>query len=145
MGIRVIEKQFENCEGKTVNFISNTFPARKSIKYFTKLIKIKSSIFGNINFDSSKKLMEQDLDVSKLVKSIGENLDNDDLYDLIVEMLSFGKIDAKELNNSDLFDDIFSSDIALMLEILAFVLYENYNNIFKKKLFSNLKKTFKVN
>ncbi len=152
MGIRYLEKQFIDCECKTVTFASNTFPARKSIKFLTKLIKIKSSMLEGLQVDESKKtdkkenqkISLENIDIPKLIKSIGQNIDNDDIYNIVIEMLSFGKINEKELSNVISFDDAFSGDIPLMLEVVAFILYENYNNLFKKKFFSNLKNIIKI-
>lgn len=149
--MKLIQKTFKNAAGESVAFVGNTLPARKSIKYLTKLTKILSSIAGELDISSSKKAPETGLantldtigniDMSKLVKSIGENIDNDELYDIVLKLFDGCELN-KKLLQEDTFDMVFSGDLGLMLEILAFILVSNYGNLFKKKLFSNIKEIF---
>ena len=150
--MKAIQKAFQNCEGQTVNFAGNTLPARKAFKYLTKLIRIKTNILSNLDFkaggeaggetsvsdfikEKSKTL--ETLDINKIIKSIGENIDDEQLYNLIIDFFAGSKIDATDLDE-DGFDKVFSGDLGLMLQVLTFILSMNYGGLFKKKLYSSL-------
>jgi hypothetical protein len=154
MSKRIIEKQFENCDSKKVNFFGNTIPGYQSGELLLKLISIKSKVFSSLELKSgvdkgalnglTDYLMS--IDFSKFVSGISDNLFNPEVYKLISEIikLSSAKIDGKELSDSFNFDDIFSGDIPLLLEVVAYILFENYGNIFKKKHFLNIGKMWGI-
>jgi len=156
MGKKCIQREFENYNGDSVSLMTNTFPGRKSVKLLTRLIRIKTSFaegleIGGLPNGEKSGFSFGDIDFGKLIKTIGDNIDDPKLFDLIMSLFYgasvSGKLDGNDIIKYDIgtddgFDKAFDSDIPLMLEMVAFIIYENWGNLFKKKTYLNIKNMF---
>lgn len=145
MGTKIIERQFEDCDGNKINFIANTLPAGTGWVLLQKLLLIKAKALKCINGDNLKELSlaNIDIDFDKISKSLTKILSKDEEnFHLIKKLLTSSKINGKDLANDLVFDDVFSGDYSLLLEVLSFVLIKNFGSLFKKKFFLNVKNIF---
>jgi hypothetical protein len=137
--MRAISKTFKLEDGSSIAFNGNTFPYRKAMSYMSRALQIQSSILPNFKYDREKELTKQDFNLSELVTNIAENIGQDgELLSLVNEMLGYGKLGQFELIDESELDNAFSGRLDLMLQVLTFILVENYGSLFKKKLISNL-------
>ena len=165
MGYKTIDEVYQDSEENEVKIVIMTFGARKGIKIQAKLLKIMVkfglgffSLVGNKkdskqitdNKEQLSKILDQDIDTSKidlnqiatlLISELGE----DDVLNLIIKLLSSTKINGKPMNNVDMFDDTFSGEYGLLLEVVKKVLEVNFKSFFGNGTIGKILSSIKQN
>jgi hypothetical protein len=102
------------------NWSVTPLPAKQGMGMLKRLTKV----FG----ESFAVMMEngQEGGISLAVQLLVENLDKDDVVDIAVKLTSTVKKNGKDIN----FDLEFTRRYGLLLEVLKFIITENYSDLF---------------
>jgi hypothetical protein len=114
------------------------FPARAGFKMQARLVKLFApfvgEIIGGIKTKKEQKLMESDVDLSKIpnaVKELFEHLDEDSAMQLVFDLLQLTKVNGQDVNE-ETFDLMFPGKYLTLYKIIGFVLEVNYGSFFGK-------------
>jgi hypothetical protein len=143
MAIKTFNKVIKNSEDVEVAIEISSFPGRMGTKLGTKLAKILSSFISTISSNHSddntnsklksegKSVLEKDVDFSRLSKVLVDNLDENKLLPLILELLTFTRVDGQDVSKPEIFDITFAAEYALLFKVLQFVLEVNFKSFFQ--------------
>lgn len=110
------------------------FPAMKGYKIARKIAKLFSTAFGGVVPSDSSKLLDNEINFSKV---IDELIAIDENGDFILELLA-STIRDEEVINKNSFDRIYQNNYLELIGALQFVLECNFSEFFD--LFKNKKK-----
>ncbi len=108
------------------------FPAMKGYKIARKIAKLFSSAFGGVVPSDSSKLLDNEINFSKV---IDELITIDENGDFILELLANTIRDEQVINRGS-FDKIYQNNYLELIQALQFVLECNFSeffDLFKKK------------
>ena len=138
MAIKTKKFDCKDSEDKIMKVEITNFLGSTGVKIFAKLTKMVLPVFGAIKIRSSlKEMIDQDLDLEKITQHLISNLDDDKIYDLIVELMQSTFIDGQDLSDNAVFDSVFAGEYGLLLQILRHVLEVNYSSFLGKKGIKN--------
>jgi len=138
MAIKNFSRTIKSSEDIEVIVEISSFPGRMGAKIGTKLAKILSSFISTISTtqftdtnSKGKDIFEQQVDFSRLSKVLVDNLDENKLLPLVLELLTFTRVDGQEVSKPEIFDMVFTAEYALLFKIIQFVLEVNFKSFFQ--------------
>lgn len=137
MAIETHEIKLTDKKKKSVNVICSDFPARRGLEIAQRLGELVTpllSIVDSKNINSkSISIMDIDVDMSILADALSKSIGNPDLLKLIMDLMSFTRVDGQEVNIPEVFDIVFAGDYALLFKILKFILEVNFTSFFENE------------
>jgi len=127
--INNVEKLLTNSTGVTVTVISSSFPARQSLSVRSKLFAIILPFLSHFSFPELKAITQgKGLDdpqvILKLIPALTPILSSDGVVPLILELLSFTRINGLEVSKGEVFDSVFTGEDTLLFKVLKFVIVD---------------------
>jgi len=127
--IKNLERVFTNASGGTVSVISSSFPARQSISVRTKLFAIILPFLSKFTVAELKtfldgKGMDDPNVVIKLLPAFTTVLSTCELVPLILELLTYTRVNGLEVSKGEIFDSVFTGEDLLLIQILKFVIMD---------------------
>jgi hypothetical protein len=130
MPVQTIETQVDGHQLQIVQF-----PAGRGIKLQARvgklILPVLGSILGesfkggNISGKDLKGLLDANVDVSKALSVLAESVDEDRLYQLVLDLLSSTKVDGSDFVTAKIFDEIFTANYTLAYKVAFAVVKAN--------------------
>lgn len=134
MAIQTHETVLKDKGKNEVKIASSDFPGRQGVRMSARLGKILSSFLkaapSGTGDNKGKKLLDRDVDFSALSTALVENLDEDHVERLILDLLTYTRVNGQEVSKPEIFDMVFAGEYGLLLGVLKFVMEVNFTSFF---------------
>lgn len=136
MAIKIHETTLTNRDNISVKVIVSDFPARQGARLGANLLRILASFIKAAPKDSktdNRNFLERDIDFTQLSQALVDNLEETKILSLILNLVTFTRVDGQEISREEIFDTVFAGDYGLLFAILKFILEVNFKSFFGNK------------
>lgn len=131
MAIKSFEEEIDGC-----NVYVSQFPARKGHSILVRLLKYAGPVLsklpdlikqtGSTNGGelSLEQVLDSDVDVGEILNAVVNSVDEKS-EKLIFDMLTYVRVDDKEVSRPEIFDDVFCGEYIFLYKVLFFVCKAN--------------------
>lgn len=134
MAIETHEIKLTDKKKKSVNIICSDFPARKGLAIAQRLGELVTPLLSIVDSKNIKSksisLMDIDVNMSTLADALSKSIGDPDLLHLIMDLMSFTRVDGQEVNIPEVFDIVFAGNYELLFKVLKFILEVNFKSFF---------------
>src|SRR4030042_5818493 len=133
MAIKNFTTELKDSGKLTVKVDTSSYPATQGIDIQLRLTKLITPLLKGVdNADLSKlksfsDLLSLNVNFERLANGIIQSIDNENIKDLLLDILSFTRVGGMEVSKKEIFDIAFSGEYKLLLDAISFVLKSNFD------------------